>query len=53
MTFRMDPKANYGLWWIIMSHYRFILGENCTTFANNTDNGEGYACGVQEHIGNL
>lgn len=46
----MNPKANYGLWVIIISQCRFMSCSKCTSLMGEVDNGRGYAsvwAGVQ------
>lgn len=42
----MNPEVNYSLHDYDVL-YKFILGNKYTILVSDTDNGEGYACGVQ------
>lgn len=47
---RINLKANYRLWVIIIHRNRFILGNGCTSLVSDGDGGGGQACGWAEGI---
>lgn len=43
-TLGMNLKISYGLWVIMMYHYRVIICNKCVTLVGDTDNKGGGVC---------
>ena len=52
-TPRVNPHADCGLWVILMSRWRFLNYNKCTSLVPGINNGGDYACGTKEGMENL